>query len=384
MARRTLILVFLLLAAATTAAAQGLTKKQQELQRIKQEMEEKQLQIQRAARKERSVLWSLERIDRAIQTEGEDLQDMSRRTRETEAALAEVEQQAREVRAELPRLQAAYGRRLRALYKMSRSGGYSLAILSADSFAAAYRRTRALGAIAEQDRQLIAEYGETLRALAEQEQLLTALRRSLQEDRRSAREKRESLTAQRRQKAEILASLKQEKSVYEATLKELEESSTNLWAMIRLAERSRRSGDGETEQGGQRLPWPVKGRVVTNFGRQQHPQFGTMVFRRGIEIAAREGDPVLAVKNGQVAYADWYRGYGRLVIIDHGAGMYTLYGHLSRLGVRGGEGVEQGQEIGLAGETGSLAGTKLYFELRRNGEAEDPLAWLVPRHSAQR
>ena len=80
-----------------------------------------------------------------------------------------------------------------------------------------------------------------------------------------------------------------------------------------------------------------------------------------------------------MVYADWYRGYGRLIIIDHGAGLYTLYGHLSRLDVNGGAQVAKEQVIGLAGDTGSLRGTKLYFEIRRNGEAEDPLSWLAKR-----
>jgi murein DD-endopeptidase MepM/ murein hydrolase activator NlpD len=119
--------------------------------------------------------------------------------------------------------------------------------------------------------------------------------------------------------------------------------------------------------------------VLTTFGRQRHPEFGTMVFRRGIEIAAQEGDEVSAVEAGQVAWADWYRGYGRLVILEHPGSLYSLYGHLSSLAVKTGDRVDQGQVIGLAGDTGSLKGPKLYFELRRDGEAEDPLSWLAKR-----
>ncbi len=69
--------------------------------------------------------------------------------------------------------------------------------------------------------------------------------------------------------------------------------------------------------------------MLTRFGMQRHPQFGTMVYRRGIEIEAREGETVRAVQDGQVAYADWYKGYGKLMILDHGGGFYTLYGNLS-------------------------------------------------------
>jgi septal ring factor EnvC (AmiA/AmiB activator) len=104
-----------------------------------------------------------------------------------------------------------------------------------------------------------------------------------------------------------------------------------------------------------------------------------MVFRRGIEIEVREGQTVRAVESGQVAYADWYRGFGKLVILDQGSGFYTLYGNLSKLEFKKGDRVSRGQTIGLAGETGSLKGAKLYFEIRRKGEAEDPLLWLAKR-----
>jgi len=128
-----------------------------------------------------------------------------------------------------------------------------------------------------------------------------------------------------------------------------------------------------------RLPWPLEGQVLTRFGTQRHPQFGTMVYRRGIEIQAHEGESVRAVQGGLVAYADWYKGYGKLMIIDHGGGFYTLYGNLSRLDLKKEDRVAGGQVLGLAGETGGTKGSKLYFEIRRNGEAQDPLAWLAKR-----
>ena len=93
--------------------------------------------------------------------------------------------------------------------------------------------------------------------------------------------------------------------------------------------------------------------MLTRFGMQRHPQFGTMVFRRGIEIAAHDGDEVRAVSDGQVAYADWYKGYGKLIILDHGNGFYTLYGNLSRLDLNKGDRVAKGQVIGLAATRGA-------------------------------
>jgi septal ring factor EnvC (AmiA/AmiB activator) len=374
--------------AVTHVHAEDSTVTKQELERIKREMQQKKQQLRHADRKERSILVTLEKIDREIQTGAAELADQQRKLREAEAALTEIEQRNAGVIQQLEHLKLAYAARMRALYKLSKTGGYSLVLLSADNFSSAYKRVRYLAIIAERDQRLMREYRSVLESLTRREEEMKERKVDLLLRKEAVESKRVALDVRRKKKAEILATVKEEKSIYEATLKDLEESSANLWAMIRLAEQEKqqsqkRNPDGRevpTEApGGGRLPWPVKGQVLTHFGVQRHPQFGTVVYRRGIDIAAKNGDDVRAVNGGQVAYADWYRGYGRLVIIDHGSGLYTLYGHLSRLDVNGGDRVSQGQVIGLAGDTGSLKGTKLYFEIRRNGEAVDPLAWLAKR-----
>ncbi len=350
-------------------------------------MEQQKQKLHSAGKKERSVLSQLEKIDRDIQGGSVELADQQRRLREAEGALAEIERTNTVTVQELERLKLAYAARLRALYKMSRQGGYAPAILSAEDFPAAYKRVRYLGVIAERDRRLIEEYRRNLAQLSQREQETRDRRSEIIERTAEIGTKRAALEVRRRQKAQLLASVKQEKGTYEATLKDLEESSAHLWAMIRLAEPEKKAAPvkpagreaAAAAPRGERLPWPLNGQVVTPFGNQRHPQFGTMVFRRGIDIAARTGDEVHAVDAGTVAWADWYKGYGKLVIIDHGAGLYTLYGHLSELSVGKGDRVGRSQTIGRAGDTGSLRGPKLYFEIRRNGEAEDPLLWLAKR-----
>jgi septal ring factor EnvC (AmiA/AmiB activator) len=351
-------------------------------------MQQKKQLLRHADRKERSILVTLEKIDREIQTGAAELADRKRKLREAEDALTEIEQRNTGVAQQLEHLKLAYAGRIRALYKLSKTGGYSLVLLSADNFSSAYKRVRYLTAIAERDQRLMREYRSVLESLSVREQEMKERKIELLLRKEAVEAKRVALDVRRKKKAEILASVKEEKSVYEATLKDLEESSANLWAMIRLAEQEKQQSQMKQPDsseapagtvGGRRLPWPVNGQVLTHFGVQRHPQFGTVVYRRGIDIAAKNGDNVRAVNGGQVAYADWYRGYGRLVIIDHGSGLYTLYGHLSRLDVNGGDRVIQGQVIGLAGDTGSLKGPKLYFEMRRDGEAVDPLAWLAKR-----
>lgn len=364
------------------------TVSRKELQRIKREMREKKKEIKRADRKERSILSDLERMDREVQAGKAELAAQQKRLREAEASLRHVEKSNADIIRELARLKQMYGMRVRALYKMSRNG-YAAAMLVSDDQGDSLKRIKYLSMIAERDRVLIRDYGNSLNRLAVQQAEIAEKKQAFVERQREIEIKKTEQEARKREKAVLLANVREKKGLYEQTLHELEESSASLWGMIRKAEQERKATKASQQPPKQpvhfsnidssRLPWPLEGQVLTRFGTQRHPQFKTMVFRRGIEIAAREGEPVHAVSDGQVAYADWYKGYGKLMIIEHAAGFYTLYGNLSRLDLNKGDRVLRSQVIGLAGDTGSLKGSKLYFEIRRNGEAQDPLLWLAKR-----
>ncbi|HUI68724.1 MAG TPA: peptidoglycan DD-metalloendopeptidase family protein [Nitrospirota bacterium] len=361
--------------------------KKKELQRIKREMSEKQQKIKRADRKERSILSELDKIDRDIHAGSSELAVQQKQQREAEASLRDIEKSNAEISSELVTLKKVYAYRVRALYKMSRSG-YAVAVLTSDGMGEAVKRIKYLGMIAEQDRMMIREYGSALGRLAVRQAEIAEKKDDILRRKRVIEGQKAELETRRHRKAEILGSVKGEKSLYEQALRELEESSVSLWAMIKKSEREKKAVSAAvlprrpvttTIPEKNRLPWPVDGQVLIRFGIQRHPQFGTTVFRRGIEIEAHDGEAVRAVSDGQVAYADWYKGYGELVILEHGNGLYTLYGNLSRLDLKKGDRVSRGTVIGLAGDTGSPKGSRLYFEIRQNGEAQDPLAWLARR-----
>jgi murein DD-endopeptidase MepM/ murein hydrolase activator NlpD len=118
---------------------------------------------------------------------------------------------------------------------------------------------------------------------------------------------------------------------------------------------------------------------VTGFGRETHPRFGTETVRTGIDIEAAEGTPIRAVAPGAVAYRGWLKGYGNLLVLDHGDGYYTLYAHASQILVDEGDQVKGGELVGRVGETGSVEGPRLHFEVRYQSRAEDPQLWLRRR-----
>ncbi len=123
------------------------------------------------------------------------------------------------------------------------------------------------------------------------------------------------------------------------------------------------------------LRWPVAGPVRTTFGRHKHPKFETYTVQNGIEIAAAAETPVGAVHEGTVVFADLFRGYGLMVVVDHGDKHHTLYAHLAETRVAAGQRVAAGELVGTVGAT-SLGGPGLYFEVRREGRPQDPLEWL--------
>jgi septal ring factor EnvC (AmiA/AmiB activator) len=168
-------------------------------------------------------------------------------------------------------------------------------------------------------------------------------------------------------------------------LQELERSASRIDSLLRELEQRRRAAAAKPPAGHlQRgvkggLPWPAEGSVLTYFGRQKHPTFNTYVQRKGIEIKTLEGSAIHAVMPGTVVYADWLKGYGLVIILDHANGFFSLYAHASKILTSVGAQVASGQAIGETGDTGMTGENTLYFELREGTEAVDPLQWLARR-----
>ena len=122
---------------------------------------------------------------------------------------------------------------------------------------------------------------------------------------------------------------------------------------------------------------PVKGKVTTDFGLFKNTRFNVINFRSGIDIQADRGEPIRAVSSGKILYSSWFKGYGKMMIVDHRNGYYTLLAHLSETLKNVGEKVNKGEVVALVGDTGSLKGPMLYFEGRYHGEPKDPLDWIA-------
>jgi septal ring factor EnvC (AmiA/AmiB activator) len=243
-------------------------------------------------------------------------------------------------------------------------------------------RASALRRLVRHDAELVARYGEEHEAL---EALRQEVGRAVAE-REAARERlgrlARALQGEQASKGRILARVRADRKTERRLLLELEQAAQALEETIRtLGARARRGGDelSGTDFGARRgtLVPPVDARIAQPFGRVVDPEYQTTTFRSGVEFAAEAGTAVRCVAGGIVRFAGWFRGYGRIVIVDHGEGFHTVSGHLDEIQVRVDDPVDEGQALGTVGETGSLGGPSLYFELRRDGQAIDPARWFL-------
>ncbi len=228
-------------------------------------------------------------------------------------------------------------------------------------------RNERLDALAELDRQLVANQHE----LDKREQRLDALQEDL--DKRSKvladqTKERQAVVAKLDQRYDTEASrleqLSQDRAHAERVLREVQEAVARLSEPPPSTAIERTRGD---------LPWPVQGMMMTRY----HQTRG--VHYNGILIQAAAGTKVEAVHAGRVVFADWMRGFGNLLIIDHGDQVMTLYAHLQQFSVDVGTRVEKGQAIGQVGDSGGRSAPGLYFEVRRAGQPINPQSWIAQR-----
>lgn len=378
----------------TTAWGRGespLQEKQEKLKELKSRIIQEQKKAKEVAAQERSIARQLVHIDGELKQKTAELQRLEVKLDRSGERIRRLNREIAMVERKLQQARLLLAKRLRALYKQRHLSGVRF-LLASDGLAETATRVKYLMAVAAQDRRLISGYTATVSELQEKRKELEGYKADIAQNQALASEKRQEILEEQRVRRMLLARVREEKADHLATLKELEKASQELQALIgrlkteeaaarrRTFQRESRPLDGGTFAALRgKLPWPTQGILTSTFGRKEHPRFKTVTFNKGIEIKAPEGREIVAVHDATVLYADWFKGYGRLLILDHGGGYFTIYAHASELLVKSGDQVSKGQVIARVGDSGSLEGPQLYFELRYQGKPQNPLAWLRPR-----
>jgi septal ring factor EnvC (AmiA/AmiB activator) len=369
-----------------------LQRERRKLEQTQQQLKQEREKAARARARETSLLAELEQIERRLGEKHREIRHLGERIARARADIAGLRGEIGRLETHRSGQQEALARRLRTIYRIHAQGGALPLILSGEDPATRAVAIRHLGSLAALDARLIQEYRVTSDRLAERKGREEARQRELGGLQAAAQREQAEADREAANRRTLVAKVRDERAYHERMVGELTEASRRLEAFIRdLSARQRRVAKAPPPKAGiappgvgfgslrGRLPWPTEGRVATAFGAQVHPRFGTRTFRNGIDIEAAEGRDVLAVYAGHVVYTGWFKGYGNLIILDHGSEYYTLYAHIAEIGVTEGEDVRQGQRIGTVGDTGSLAGPRLYFEVRFQGKPLDPAEWLSQR-----
>jgi septal ring factor EnvC (AmiA/AmiB activator) len=330
------------------------------------------------ADQERSVFDELQRAEEAVGRARQDLARVEKERGTAELALAEASAAEREASARLDRRLGELRPRLAARARMGRAGELAV-LLSAPSLSELVKRRYLLDRILRRDAVLVAGARQ---AWAGREQARAG--REAEAARLAAAaaelvELREQARARREERETLLQALRTARGFHERAAAEAATQARALAAFVAtLPARGevRISGGGFASRKG-KLHLPAAGPITVGFGKVVNPRFNTVTIQHGLDIEAPAGAPVVAVAPGRVVHAGWFKGYGNLLIVDHGDGYHTLVAHLASMQTAMGEEVEAGDVLGTVGDSGSLKGTYLYFELREKGRPVDPRPWLA-------
>ena len=354
------------------------------LQELNQEIRETQQKAQKVESQQDSLLKTIETLDQKLTRKQDEYQKIDQQLKKKDRELSDLNGQLTELRSTTKKQRHSVSARLRLLYMEGREG-YLKVLLSANSFAHFERRLAYLSTLTKREYQLLQKFHADLKELEELQGQQAQARDELLEYKRKTEKAIDEMEGVKNKKNVLLTSLSKEKELYDQSVLGLQRSAEQVDTLLKgLDQRSK------LKQSKSRAPtprplshgsllWPTEGKVVTFFGRQKHPNFDTYINKKGIEIETTEGSPIRTVSSGDVVYADWLKGYGLVVIIDHHNGFFSLYAHASKLLVAEGQSVELGQTIGETGETGLTEENTLYFELRKGTKPVDPLKWLVKR-----
>lgn len=325
------------------------------------------------AGEKKSLLTLLDTLERLARSSNERAQALERTAARVDRQVAEAQADAEVVQAALVEQEARLKPRLLTLYRLKKQDALGF-LLSANDFSTLVKRQRALKTLVAAD---VRELDDLL-ALARYEQqqarrlerLETTARRYL----KALRAEQAVGQARLARFKDLLASVSAEENRMSRVIAELEASEKELAGLVSdLASAS--TATGLRARKGQ-LPYPTDGLVEVGFGKVVNPRFNTVTVQKGIDLRAPLGAEVRSVGPGTIVFSGWLKGYGNLVIVDHGGEYHSLYAHLANSQVEVGNEVEEGEAVGQVGDTGSLKGAYLYFEIRRRGQAVDPLPWL--------
>lgn len=368
-----------------------------ELKGVKQEIKAKKQLLTKTKKVETAVSSELKEINRNLEQKAADLGKMDRELRGVESSLSKTGREILRVTDEANRKKQEIDKRLTSLYKAGEIGGLRM-FFSSESFPQMAENMRYMRSILENDKKIFTEYNLKIEELRKLKVVLEGDAAKKERIKDSIASKKREIEQDKNTKAAYLQKVRQDRKSYEVSLKELQANASRLQSMLeRLDKLSRKKHLSRTEKPGKkykalpelppvpdrgfasqkgRMSMPVRGEIIETYGKHKHPEFNSFTFSKGLSISAAVGTEIKTVYEGTVIFADYFKGFGNMVIVDHGGGYFTLYAHAAKILKKVGVEVAKNDVVATVGDADSSKGPILYFEIRHQGKPLDPAAWV--------
>jgi len=350
-----------------------------QLEKIRQRIENAQVDLAEKHQEEIDLTRELALLKRTLQRIDRRITGLKK---EQQSVAKDIDRQQTEIdagRRTIRSVQRRLEKRLRVLYKEGEVGPLRI-LFSADSPTELVQQYQYLTRVLGFDKELLGEYRSALQKQKQQLTELENMRRQRQQLLTKEQQQREDAAEAKQLQARLLRKVRSDKLRLSHELADLKEKAARLQGLITRLKKEESAvpapGAIDFASGKGKLGWPTEGSVLIGFGTQRDAELGTIYESNGIEISAAQGGPVRVVADGRVVFANWFKGYGNLLIVSHDGGFHTLYAQTAHLEKKVGDLVRAGDVIATSGLSGREG---IYFEVRQNGAPVDPMEWLKPR-----
>lgn len=353
------------------AYADNLGNLRKEQRNIQNKMNNTQKQIKSIENKTKSVSKEIHDLDIKLDKATTDLEKVEMDLKRIQKNIEKTQEELKEAEENLEERKDAFNQRISVMY-MNGDVGYLELLLSSEDIKDFLSRKELVKSIAEYDKELIQFMKEQRDIIDSKKVELEAQRASVEVTKNKLEARKKELVKVSREKEDLMGRLAQDVKALEKEYDSLNDYAKNIESKIVKLQRN------TGPYSGGKMAWPLPGhnKINSYYGYRIHPIFNTKKLHTGIDIPAPTGTSVNAAAAGTVIYSDWLGGYGKAVMIDHGGGIVTLYGHNSSLVASVGTVVNRGDVVSKVGSTGVSTGPHLHFEVRKNGAYVDPISWL--------
>jgi murein hydrolase activator len=356
-----------------------LKDEQAELRALRTKIKQQENAISKVGIKESAVLKNLQKIRSQLKFKKRELEIYKWNFKNNKKKISSLEPRLKKAEQKIKSHKNILGIRLRSIYKEGPMFPLRVAF-SSNNVTDLMQLLKYMDLIAQQDSQLLQEYLSQLEQIKQDKASLYVVRAKLVNLKKNTVSKKKEIEKVKKKKSVYLKKIKRKKNLSVKVRKELLVASNNLNKLIDKLLAKLVSGEGlDISDKKGRLNLPLKGQILNKFGRKRVKEYDSYIVYNGINIRAKKGTSVKAVFDGKVLYAGELEGYGNLVIVGHGKEYHSLYGHLDSINVTVNKVVKTDDVIALSGDSGSLEGDTLYFELRKNGIPIEPVLWFAKK-----